>query len=77
MPPFLPVLGQGFFRPIYVDQVPHKSVVVFVDVFSNKLKALKHRDRIMVSMVKNPKMESIFYKISENINSIGISILYQ
>ena len=28
---------ETFFRPIYVDQIPHKSLGAHVNVFSNKL----------------------------------------
>ncbi len=33
-----------FFRPIYVDQIPHKSLVAHVNVFSNKPNIAQHHN---------------------------------
>ncbi len=33
-----------FFRPIYVDQIPHKSLGSHVNVFSNKPKVAEHHN---------------------------------
>ena len=37
-------LRHRFFKAIYVDQIPRKSLSVHVNVFANKLKVVRHRN---------------------------------
>ena len=37
-----------FFRPMYVNQLPHEPLGVCITVFANKLKVLQLCDRIKI-----------------------------
>ena len=63
---------------ISVDKIPHTSFSPHVNVFSNKLKVVQHRARkkkyagvayhgLYDQKKLNPKIKSIFNKLSENI----------
>ena len=54
-------------RPIYVDQFPHKSLGVHVNLFANKLEVVQHRDRkkmlgllIMVYMIETKSKNRLY-----------------